>query len=124
MYTTSIGSVAESLRSYGEESTAEWVLSCSEEQLVRICSVAYWLIFHGPKNASGGVLLAKMEALAAVYVRHGVPRDTARKRRDLRAGRPEASEATLERRPDDKVAAEVPEDYGVGEDLRSFWEER
>jgi hypothetical protein len=121
MFTTSIGRIAEALRAYGETSTAEWVLSCSEEEFVRICSIVEWLMYHGPTNASGGVLFAKLEALAAIYVHEGAPRDTARKRRDMRAGLPEASEATLERRPNYELASNVSEEYGVGQDRRTFW---
>jgi hypothetical protein len=121
VFTTSVGRIAEALRAYGEAATAEWVLTCSEEELVRICSVVEWLMHHGPTNASGGVLFAKLEAVAAIYVHEGAPRDTARTRRDLRAGLPEASEATFERRPDYELASSVSEEYGVGQDCRAFW---
>jgi hypothetical protein len=121
VFTTSIGRIAEALQAYGETSTAEWVPSCSEEELVRICSVVEWLMHHGPTNASGGVLFAKLEALAAIYVQEGAPRDTTRKRRDMRAALPKASEAALERRPNHELASSVSEEYGVGQDCRSFW---
>ena len=121
MFTTSIGRIAEALRAYGEASTAVWVLSCSDEELVRICSIVEWLMYHGPTNASGGLLFAKLEALAAIYVREGAPRDTVRKRRDMRAGLPETSEAILERRPNYELASGVSEEYGVGQNFRAFW---
>jgi hypothetical protein len=65
VFTTSVGRIVEALRAYGEASTAECVLTCSDEELVRICSVVEWLMYHGPTNASGGTLFAKLEAWAA-----------------------------------------------------------
>ncbi|MCW2575566.1 MAG: hypothetical protein JWR66_1596 [Modestobacter sp.] len=100
MYTTSTRSISTALRACGEAETAAWVVTCSDNELVRICAVAERLAQHGPSRRSGSVLLDRAEALAAVYVRNRVPRDTVRARRDLRAGAPEVGAPVLDRRPD------------------------
>ena len=125
MLTASAETIADDLGRYGEDATARWVLTCTDEELVRVCSVAEWLIFNGAGTASGGsMMFARALALAAVYVHKGAPRALARSRR--RAGvRPEAGPGDviggLGRRPDHVLAASVPPDYGVGLDLRTFW---
>jgi len=42
------------LHEYGEDKTADWILTCSEDELVRVCSVAEWLLYSGPSRPSGG----------------------------------------------------------------------
>ena len=77
-----VGDVADDLLRYGEPETSEWMLSCSEDELVRVCSVADWLLLHGPSEPSGSsMMIAKACALAAIYVREGAPRALARSRR-------------------------------------------
>ena len=60
------------LHEYGEDETADWILTCSEDELVRVCSVAEWLLYSGPSRPSGGsMMMAKACAVAAAYVREG-----------------------------------------------------
>jgi hypothetical protein len=113
--------IAADLRQYGEDTAADWLLTCTDEELVRDCSVGEWLLFHGPSTRSGSMLLAKALSLAAVYVREGAPRELARSRRRAldrsQAARPDG------RRPDDVLGGRVPFAYGVGDDARTFWGE-
>jgi hypothetical protein len=112
--------IAEDLRRYREDQTAAWVLSCSDDELVRLCSVADWLVYHGPGRPSGGsMMIAKACALAAVYVREGAPRDLARSNR----GKPSGTVIPPNegRRPNYPLQMSVPRDYGVGDDARRFW---
>ena len=119
MLSASAEKIALDLRQYGEEATADWLLTCTDEELVRVCSVGEWLLFHAPGKPSGGsMLFAKALSRAAVYVREGAPRELARSRRrrlDGNDGGPDG------RRPDDVVAGSVPYAYGVGDDARAFW---
>jgi len=62
--------------------TAAWIVDCSDDELVRVCSVANWLLFNGPTLPSGAsMMISKACALAVVYVRQGAPRHLARARR-------------------------------------------
>lgn len=119
MLTTGAGLVADDLERYGELAAAAWVLTCSEEELVRICTVADWLLYNGPRRASGAsMLIAKACALAAVHVQEGRPRDLTRSRRGPVTGpRPDDTW----RRPDHRLHESVAADYGVGPDARAFW---
>lgn len=122
MLGTSAELIAEDLRRYGEDDTASWVLGCSDDELVRICSVADWLTLHGPAQRSGAsMMLAKACALAAVYVREGEPRDLARKTRkpvDPDATRPASGSG---RWPDHELQSAAPRHYGVGDDAKRYW---
>ncbi|MBB3326347.1 hypothetical protein FHX39_001291 [Friedmanniella antarctica] len=119
LLTTGAAMVAEDLERYGESATAAWVLTCSEEELVRVCTVADWLLYNGPARASGAsMLIAKACALAAVYVHEGRPRDLARSRRAPVTGPPPDSSW---RRPDPRLHEAVALDYGVGADARAYW---
>jgi hypothetical protein len=119
--TASAETVAAELRQYGEDRAADWLLTCTEEELVRVCSVGEWLLYHGPSTRSGSMLIAKALSLAAVYVREGAPRDLARSRRRRLEDRPDSADDG--RRPDEVLAAGVPFAYGVGDDARAFWGE-
>lgn len=122
MLNASVGPMATDLRAYGEDDTADWVVQCSEIELVRVCSVAEWILYNGPKTAAGGsMMVAKACALACVYVREGVPRKLARSRR--KSLEPVGAGEAHSRRPDYKLQAEQVPDYGVGDDLRRFWSE-
>jgi hypothetical protein len=118
--TASAETIAADLRQYGEDATADWLLACTDEELVRVCSVGEWLLYHGPSTRSGSMLIAKALSLAAVYVREGAPRDLARSRRRRLDSRPDRDDG---RRPDHVLASGVPYAYGVGDDARAFWEE-
>jgi hypothetical protein len=112
--------IAEELRRYGEEATAAWVLECSDDDLIKICSVADWLLHYGPRpRAAGSMIIAKACALAAVYVRENAPRDLARARR----GKPSGITISARggRRPDPLRQVAMPNDYAVGNDAREFW---
>jgi hypothetical protein len=115
----SVETIAADLRQYGEAPTADWLLGCTDEELVRVCSVGEWLLYNGPGRPSGGsMLFAKALSLAAVYVREGAPRHLARSRRRRFDGPPAQGDG---RRPDDVLAGSVPYAYGVGDDARAFW---
>jgi hypothetical protein len=112
--------IASDLRQYGEDVTADWLLTCTDEELVRVCSVGEWLLFNGPGRPSGGsMLFAKALSLATVYVREGAPRDLARSRRRRLESNGSGGDG---RRPDDALAGSVPYAYGVGDDARAFWQ--
>jgi hypothetical protein len=112
--------IAEDLRRYREDQTAAWVLNCSDDELVRVCSVADWLLYHGPgRSAGASMMIAKACALAAVYVREGAPRDLARSSRGKQSGA--GAPPSAGRRPNYELQKSVPRDYGVGDDARRFW---
>jgi hypothetical protein len=120
MLSASVESIARELVEYGEDDTAAWIVDCSDDELVRVCSVASWLLFHGPTVSSGAsMMIAKACALAAVYVREGGPRELKRSRRRKVEGRAPAPPSA--RRPDHQRQAQVPRDYGVGDDARAYW---
>ena len=119
MLSASAETIAADLRQYGEEATADWLLGCTDEELVRVCSVGEWLLFNGPGRPSGGsMLFAKALSLAAVYVREGAPRNLARSRRRRLDDQPARDDG---RRPDHVLAGALPFGYGVGDDARAFW---
>lgn len=119
MLSAGVESIAEDLRQYGEPETAEWILGCSDDELVRVCSVAEWLLYYGPRRPSGGsMMIGKACALAAVYVHDGSPRELARPRRKPSSGVAPQSEG---RRPDEELQTSMPREYGVGDDARKYW---
>jgi hypothetical protein len=122
-----VGVIAENLLRYGEPEASGWLLSCSDDELVRVCSVADWLLLHGPKEPSGSsMMIAKACALAAVYVREGSPRALARPRRLPAAAVPAlvATEDIKRRRPRHDLQTAAPRHYAVGDDARAAWQSR
>jgi len=116
--------VAEELRQFGEDATAQWVDDCSDDDLLRICAVADWLIYRGPATPSGAsMMLGKACALAAVYVREGRPRDLASDRFRPPAPLSPADVAKLRngRRPSLADQLRKGRDYGVGQDAKDYW---
>lgn len=112
--------IADDLSRYGEDAAARSIWTCSDDELVRVCSVAEWLLYNGPSQPSGAsMLIAKACALAAVYVHEGAPRHLTRSRRGPVTGR--EITPTGGRRPDARLAAVVPHEYGTGNDARDFW---
>jgi len=108
------------LLAYGEDASASWIVECSEDELVRVCSVAEWLLYFGPQTASGSsMILAKACALAAVYVHEGTPRALVRSRRSTKSA--QTADDSPGRRPNYVVQEEAPLGYGVGIDARDFW---
>lgn len=116
----SVEMIHRDLQAYGEAQVADWMLACSDEELVRVCSVAQWLLYHGPSQPTGAsMMLAKACALAAVYVCEGRPRDLARSRR-IKV-KDQLPVPTMGRRPDYVLQNRLGHEYGVGDDARSFW---
>ena len=116
--------IARDLIEYGEVEAAEWVRSCSDDDLVRICSVADWLLLHGPSTKAGSsMMIAKALALATVYIREGTPRDLASKRRKPLPALSEAERDAIRRGRwvNYQLQEAKPRDYGVGPDARDYW---
>lgn len=119
MLSVSAESISRDLAAYGEDEAANWVLTCSDDELERLCSVAEWLLHNGSGILSGGsMLIAEACALAAVYVREGAPRNLARARRRAVVALPVPWPG---RRLDFTRTFSVPREYGVGNDAREFW---
>ncbi|MEV6644354.1 hypothetical protein [Amycolatopsis sp. NPDC051371] len=121
---TSVGLIAEDLRRYGEDDVALWVMTCSDDELLRVCSVADWLLLRGQATTSGSsMMIAKACAVAAVYVCEGKPRNLRRRRRmPASAGTaPDEHSPDADRRPDLMAQLSTGRDYGVGQDARDFW---
>jgi hypothetical protein len=118
---TGVGSIAEDLRRYGEDDVALWVVACSDDELLRVCSVADWLLLRGQALPSGSsMMIAKACALAAVYVCEGKPRNLRRHRR-MPASAADEHSPDADRRPDLMAQLSAGRDYGVGQDARDFW---
>lgn len=120
----SVNLVAEGLRRYGEDDVALWVLKCSDDELLRVCSVADWLLLRGPALPSGSsMMIVKACALAAVYVCEGEPRDLRRRRRKPASSGtvPDQHSSDADRRPDLMAQLSAGHGYGVGQDARDFW---
>src|SRR6478736_6624943 len=110
MLNAPVESMSRDLHEYGEDETANWILTCSDDELVRVCSVAEWLLYFGPSRPSGGsMMIARACALAAVYVREGAPRELARSRRKRTA---DATPTFPERRPDNALQMKRAPEYG------------
>ena len=120
MLSAGVEDIAEDLRRYDESETAEWVLGCTDDALVRLCSVADWLTLHGPTATSGAsMMILKATALAAVYIREGKPRELKRSRRGIASGT--TVPASGGRRPNYRLQMPAPREYGLGDDARAFW---
>src|SRR5262245_41053511 len=126
MLSTIRGLAVRYLRSYDETTTADWVDSCSEDDFLRVCGVADWLVYQGPSTPSGaGMMFAKAVALAAVFVHESAPRDLARKRRRaLPELSPEESRRiSFDRSPDVEEQRKRGTYYGVTDAVKAFWGE-
>lgn len=120
MFSAGVELIAVELDRYGETEAADWILTCTDEELVRVCSVAEWLLARGPRTPSGSSMTyGKASALSAVYVKEGRPRDLARKRRGPGAGRKVTGDGGRE--PDYQLQKAKPRFYGVHDDAISFW---
>jgi hypothetical protein len=117
----SVGDVANSLMTYHEDDTAEWVAVCSEREFVLVRNVADFLLTFGPTQPDGSsMLIAKALAVAAVYVKEGLPRQLRRDRRDL--SRTSEQYSALQRPSVMDVLMEVGDPFdGVGDDLVDSW---
>ena len=97
---------------------------CSDDEFVRVCSVADWLLLYGPTKKSGASMtLSKACALAAVYVCEGAPRALARTTRSSAPILSEADKAAMQRGrwPNYAALEAAPRHYGVGSDAIEFW---
>lgn len=111
--------IANDLLAFSEPAAARWVQLCTDDEFVRVCSVADWLLLHGPTTRSGASMqVAKACALAAVYVMEGAPRDLASGRR---AQVPDHLKATGGRWPNYELQETAPRHYGVGPDAIAYW---
>jgi hypothetical protein len=89
------------------------VLECSEDDLIKVCSVANRLLHHGAgPRAGGSMMIAKACALAAIYVREGAPRDLALFRR----GKPSGTPISPSGGPGPEVQPAHPRGTGSGQD--------
>ena len=81
--TASVDDVADNLLRFHEDATSAWVERCTDEEFGWVCNAAEFLLYYGPKRASGSTrLIDKALAIAAVYVAEGTPRKLARSTRD------------------------------------------
>ncbi|WP_147384969.1 hypothetical protein [Nocardioides cavernaquae] len=111
--------IANDLLAFSEAAAAEWMIGCTDDELVRVCSVADWLLLHGPTTKSGASMqLAKACALAAVYVMEGAPRELASGRR---ARVPDGAQISDGRWPNYALQEAAPRHYGVGADAIAYW---
>ncbi|MET7998206.1 hypothetical protein ABZU76_45715 [Amycolatopsis sp. NPDC005232] len=124
MLSTSRGLAARDLLEYGEEAAAEWVYLCSEDDFMKVCAAADWILLHGPTTPSGAsMMVARAIAAAAVFVHEGRPRDLARKRRrKLPEPSPEERRRVgFDQAPDFRAQRAKGEHYGVTDELKEFW---
>lgn len=124
MLSTTRGLTARHLIEYGEDEAAQWVGSSSNEDFMKVCGVANWLISYGPESPSGSsMMMATAIAAAAVFVKEGVARDLARKRRkklpDLPAD--EYRKIAFDGSPDLNEQRRKGEFYGVTNEFKEFW---
>lgn len=118
MLATKAEYIAHDLLEFGEPETAEWVVGCTDDELVRVCSVADWLLLRGPTSPSGSsMMIAKACALAAVYVHEGQPRELRRARRR----KLDASPVNGGRFVNHQLQLAAGRHYGVGDDARRYW---
>ena len=114
------------LLEYGEEETAKWIGSCSDEDFIRVCGVADWIMLYGPKTPSGASMLtAFVVSAAAVFICEGAPRKLARsRRRKLSIELSEQYEKFVQKSSPSLVELREKGDfYGVTKELMEFWGE-
>lgn len=123
MISATRGFIRRYLVEYGEDAAAEWVVSCTDDELLRLGCIAGWVSLKGPSTPSGGgMMICKALAIGAVCVHDGKPRKLAR---DRRKKLPELSEEERRRiRAEDYPYAlswEIPRDYGMADEIKEFW---
>ncbi|WP_346055889.1 hypothetical protein [Amycolatopsis dongchuanensis] len=122
MLSTTRRLIAVSLVEYGEEPIADWASSCADDDFLRICGAADWLLHEGPKTASGASMtFAKAIALAAVFVREQKPRPLARSRRKREEKPFAGGDPKLDERPDFWKQLELGDHYGVAGTFSAYW---
>ncbi|MFI5615260.1 hypothetical protein [Amycolatopsis sp. NPDC051903] len=124
MLSTSRGSAPRDLLEYGEDAVAVWVMSCSDDDFLKVCAIADWLLLNGPTSPSGAsMVIAKGIAAAAVCVHDGAPREPVRKRR-WKVPEPspeERADPAFARSPDLKEQWAKGQYYGVTDAVKAFW---
>ena len=119
MINTRRGMIVAALKSYGEESAAEWARSAPRDALETTLTVASWILNYGPTQPGGAsILIDKAIALAGVCMHEEHPRDLAKKRRDLRVWREIAAEDSPSA---NEVLQGLPSYDVVSEEARDFW---
>ncbi|WP_134727778.1 hypothetical protein [Amycolatopsis nivea] len=123
MISATRGLIRRDLLEYGEDAAAEWVVSCTDDELLRLGCIAGWVSHNGPSTPSGaGMMFSKALAIGAVCVHEGKPRKLARARRKKL---PELSEEERRRiRAEDypyALSLEIPQDYGMTDEIKEFW---
>ncbi|PPF31265.1 hypothetical protein C5C18_06605 [Rathayibacter tritici] len=103
-----------------ENESALWIESCTDEEFVRVCTIAHFLLYHGPHTASGrSMSYAQAGAIAAVSIHERAPRKLKRHRRDFTHALPDRS-PWPKRRTNDIVMAALPTYDGVNSDVIDF----
>ncbi|MEC3979040.1 hypothetical protein [Amycolatopsis sp. H20-H5] len=116
--------IARDLLEYGENNVSAWIHTTSEDEFLRICGVADWLTLYGPTTSSGtSMTLGKASALASVFIREGIPRELAKKRRKpLPALHPqEQHQISADGRPDLNLQMKKGAFYGITEKAKQYW---
>jgi len=118
--------IVKSLIEYQETETADWASACSDDEFLRICGAADWLLHKGPTTPSGASMMcAKAIALAAVFVRENEPRQLAKKRRKTGGDMPASgADPILDQRPDFWKQLELGDHHGVTETFSSYWKRK
>lgn len=99
------------------------MVTCSEDDLLEICGVAYWLLSYGPTSPSGNsMMLTKAAALAAVAVHDGHPRELARKLRKPKSSLPDVEARVLQQGyPDHEQQLGLGDFYGMTDEIEAYW---
>lgn len=119
MINTRRGMIVAALKSYGEESAAEWARSAPRDALRMSLTIASWILYYGPTQPSGAsMLIDKAIALAGVCIHEEHPRELARKRRDLKVWSEIAAEDSP---PANEVLQGLPSYDVVSAEARDFW---
>jgi hypothetical protein len=113
--------VANDLLQFGEDDSAHWVETCTDDEFVRVCAAAEFVWSQGPVSPAGqSMTLAKAMAIGAVYVHEGSPRKMVKERRDTKRQLPSRSGGT-NRSTDVWLQHSFDQFYGVGDDFIEFW---
>jgi hypothetical protein len=122
MLATTRGMTNRDLLAYGEDETARWVEHCADDELLRICGVANWLLYGPTTRSDSSMNLARACALAAVFIREGRPRQLARAvRKSMPQLTPAQTEASRSGSPNYQQQQELDQYYGVTAEFQEFW---
>ncbi|PKV91354.1 hypothetical protein ATK30_2123 [Amycolatopsis echigonensis] len=123
MISATRGLLRRHLVEYGEDAAAEWVVSCTDDELLRLGSIAYWVSLKGPSTPSGAsMMIGKALAIGAVCVHEGKPRKLARARRRKLPELSEEERRRIRSEPYPMAASfEIPREYGMTDEIKEFW---